>query len=154
MSGHRPFGLLRADEATRRYVTNLETEVERLLAQLVVEDERNERCALENERLRARETTRYVQLIEALGRVGVEPSLEEWHEGLTIVRRLRARNGRLRKAVNWLRGALHEETHKGARLYNEYGTQLDHVPTVDDCEVWECQRAREILAENKDEVKT
>lgn len=57
---------------------------------------------------------------------------------------LEIRNGRLRKSVNWLRGALHD----------------DHVPrgadglplyTADECTVWECQRVRDILIEDRRE---
>lgn len=48
---------------------------------------------------------------------------------------------RLRKAVNWLRGANHD-AHK---RFN-FGTKLWETP--DECMVWECQRAREILAED------
>jgi predicted RNase H-like nuclease (RuvC/YqgF family) len=46
--------------------------------------------------------------------------------------RLQRQVGRLRKAVVWLRGALHDEAHEGFH---------------DDCEVWECQRARAVLEE-------
>jgi len=49
------------------------------------------------------------------------------------VERLRARNGRLRKAVNWLRGTLH------------HGDDQVHNGTIDECEAWECQRTRAIL---------
>lgn len=46
--------------------------------------------------------------------------------------RLRAQVGRLRKAVTWLMGALHEETH-----------ERDII--IPDCMEWECQRARVVL---------
>ncbi len=49
--------------------------------------------------------------------------------------RLRARVGRLRKAVNWLRGTLH------------HGDDQTHNGTVDECEAWECMRARQVLVE-------
>jgi hypothetical protein len=49
--------------------------------------------------------------------------------------RLRRHVGRLRKAVTWLVGALHEETH-------------GHYPADDGaCSAWECQRARVVLDE-------
>jgi hypothetical protein len=51
--------------------------------------------------------------------------------------RLRARIGRLRKAVNWLRGAYHDNG----------GEAPAHHGTVQECEVWECMRARAILEE-------
>lgn len=51
--------------------------------------------------------------------------------------RLRVQNGRLRKAVNWLRGANHD------------GSEA-HLGTVDACDVWECQRARDVLEETKE----
>jgi hypothetical protein len=67
--------------------------------------------------------------------------LREALEGAAInERRWRARNGRLRKAVNWLRGACHTPDESEG-----------HWGTVDECDVWECQRARDILAEASDE---
>jgi hypothetical protein len=51
--------------------------------------------------------------------------------------RLQARNGRLRKAVNWLRGANHDMP------------DAEHYGAVEDCPAWECQRARDILAEDE-----
>ncbi len=56
---------------------------------------------------------------------------------IRIIEELKRRNGRLRKSVNWLRGALHDESpfHHGSH---------------DTCRAWECIRARVILRENKD----
>ncbi len=53
---------------------------------------------------------------------------------------LSRRNSRLRKAVNWLRGANHDESET-----------TDHADPIDTCPNWECQRARDILAEDRGE---
>jgi hypothetical protein len=50
---------------------------------------------------------------------------------------LELRVTRLRKAVNWLRGALHQEAH--------IRDGVSDNPYI--CEVWECQRARGVLEE-------
>lgn len=56
------------------------------------------------------------------------------------IRFLERRNGRLRKAVTWLRGALHDES------------PLHHGPH-EECGAWECIRTRVILKEATDEME-
>lgn len=51
--------------------------------------------------------------------------------------RLQAVNSRLRKAVTWLKGALHDES-------------PEHTGPHDTCETWECIRARVVLKETAD----
>jgi hypothetical protein len=53
--------------------------------------------------------------------------------------RLRAQVSRLRKAVNWLRGSLHGQVHP------------EHV-LLDACDKWDCQRARAILEDTREDV--
>jgi chromosome segregation ATPase len=55
---------------------------------------------------------------------------------------------RLRKAVNWLRGALHDLGLEYEQQFKELN-DTGHHGTVDDCEQWECQRARAVLEEEK-----
>jgi hypothetical protein len=52
---------------------------------------------------------------------------------------LELRVTRLRKAVNWLRGALHDG--------EGWDDNVHHHGTVDECTQWECQRARAVLEE-------
>jgi flagellin-specific chaperone FliS len=52
---------------------------------------------------------------------------------------LELRVTRLRKAVNWLRGALHDG--------EGWDDNVHHHGTVDECTQWECQRAKAVLEE-------
>jgi hypothetical protein len=78
----------------------------------------------------------------------VEAEVERLREagqakGATI-RELRRTNSRLRKAVTWLMGTVHN-LHEG--------DMVDSSVAVGDCTFWECQRARVVLDETASEDK-
>jgi hypothetical protein len=58
------------------------------------------------------------------------------------VEELKRRVSRLRKSVVWLRGACHNES--------LHPSHTHHDP-IQDCMGWECQRARAVLEEERDE---
>jgi len=98
----------------------LEAEVERLRQNLDNIENHFLDVSRENERLRAN-----FDCAECM-----QPEVDE----------LKRRVTRLRKVVNWLRGANHENALYGPDSH-------DHGDDVKTCTQWECQRARAVLEE-------
>jgi chromosome segregation ATPase len=141
-----------------------EAEAERLREELSLMNQHMHEDEAENERLRKREA----ELTSEVKSVRFELAKKPWtwandaemeYKTLTEeVERLREENGRLevahdhnirrisrlRKAVNWLRGALHDESPN--HVWYKGKTGMERV-SVDDCDIWECQRARALLDE-------
>jgi hypothetical protein len=131
---------------------------------LVEKDREIKRLRAENERLEKRtkfslstELERLRAELEETTKKGARENHEEWGEKWRStaqeVERLRnlydqadlaraqleLRVTRLRKAVNWLRGAFHDEVCNFA--------DPERPLPLDKCDTWECQRARAVLEE-------
>jgi regulator of replication initiation timing len=111
------------EDGHRAATEEMQDEVERLQSLLLRQTQLNEEAFKDIDLLRAR-----VQ--------DAQRNAEIWRKRADEHGRL---NTRYRKAVNWLRGALHDES--PSRL----------GASVDRCEVWECIRARAVLEEEKGE---
>jgi predicted nuclease with TOPRIM domain len=118
-------------------------ENERLQAMYANRDADNDEANAEVKRLQARAENLhglYNKLEQQVERL--QAKFERTRDALQQEVELRAekerRITRLRKAVNWLRGAYHDALNDDVPL---------HHGSVDDCDVWECQRARAVLEE-------